>query len=532
MTKYVISGGETLNGTTVTGGGSVSSIVLSAGDVVSVTSGGNIENLTLTKQTINVANNASGSNIVVSSGGVAVLSGGSFVSGITVFKGGVLSASGANVAGIVINSGGTLRQPSGTIANPVTLGVGADIIFTGPGSNVTYTSGFSGGNQQVTVTSNAGNGLSETVTLAGSGYAFTSTVSGVKPELIVTATCFAGGTEILTERGAVAVEALQPDDTVIVRRDGQDVPEPVTWVGSATIDLARHAYPERAAPIRIRAGALADGIPVRDLVVSPEHCLIISGRCVPAKLLVNGGLIVREYWQQPFIYYHLELARHGILIAEGAAAESYLDTGNRSSFDNAGSARLLHPTFDVHRCSDRWMTEACAPLADMAQEVVPIWQALADRSAALGWVAPDREMVDDPDLHILVDGERQEPISGRNGRFVFAVPAAARSVALMSRSFIPADSMVAAERDARRLGVRVNWLAIRRGSQETVLPADHPALQDGWFDPETTPAATWRWTNGAGLIPWENGPGAAILTVCCAPAALYPMPESDHRLVA
>ncbi len=35
-------------------------------------------------------------------------------------------------------------------------------------------------------------------------------------------------------------------------------------------------------------------------------------------------------------YYHIELENHGVLLAEGLPAESYLDTGNRSSFVNGG----------------------------------------------------------------------------------------------------------------------------------------------------------------------------------------------------
>ena len=67
--------------------------------------------------------------------------------------------------------------------------------------------------------------------------------------------------------------------------------------------------------------------------VSPEHCLIIDGLCVRAKLLVNGGSIVSERDRTHVTYYHVELERHGILLAENTPAESYLDTGNRSMFE-------------------------------------------------------------------------------------------------------------------------------------------------------------------------------------------------------
>jgi hypothetical protein len=264
-------------------------------------------------------------------------------------------------------------------------------------------------------------------------------------------------------------------------------------------------------------------VPVRDLVVSPEHCMILDGYCMPAKMLLNGGSIMREFPATPFQYYHLELARHGILIAEGAEAESYLDTGNRSSFDNADEPRMLHPTFEVNADALRWKTDACAPLAVTAEELAAIWQKVADRSAAIGFVVDPQEAVADPDLHIVVDGRRVQPVTDRNCRYVFAVPAGARSVSLRSRSYIPTDRMDPMNRDPRRLGIRVDWVAIRAGGNETILPADHPALCEGWYPTEKTATEMWRWTDGAATIPWENIGGPALLTVRALASGWYPV---------
>ena len=41
----------------------------------------------------------------------------------------------------------------------------------------------------------------------------------------------------------------------------------------------------------------------------------------------------------------MELPEHGLLLAEGLASESYLDTGKRGGFDNAGRVVHLHPDF-------------------------------------------------------------------------------------------------------------------------------------------------------------------------------------------
>jgi hypothetical protein len=175
--------------------------------------------------------------------------------------------------------------------------------------------------------------------------------------------CFAAGTRILTARGEVPVEALRAGD--LVASPGAAAPlQPVRWVGQMTIDLARHRNRERVAPIRIRAGALGPGVPVRDLVVSPEHALLLHGRLVPARLLLDGAGIVQEAWWRRVTYWHVELDRHGVLVAEGALAESYLDDGNRHLFDVR--LGLLHP--DPGPRGGRYAALACAPLVQGPQD--------------------------------------------------------------------------------------------------------------------------------------------------------------------
>jgi antigen 43 len=344
--------------------------------------------------------------------------------------------------------------------------------------------------------------------------------------------CFMSGARIRAARGDVDIGAIVPGQEVVVVRDGRQVLEPVKWVGYSRIDLSQHANPEEAAPVRFRAGAIAVQQPLRDLVVSPEHCLIIDDLCVPAKLLVNGGSIVSERDHPPFTYFHLELERHGILLAENTPTESYLDTGNRSLFDNADVPRQLHPGFKLNADAARWATDGCAPLVRVPEQVAPIWTRLAKLSATIGFPIPEVSTVDDPDVHLLVGGMAIRPISNRDSRYVFLVPDGAASVSLVSRCGIPADLMIAGQRDTRRLGVRVNWIVIRTSDAETVIPADHPGLDHGWNEVEGSDRTIWRWTAGSATIPWDNVTGPAIVTVRCSPLERYPIRNEVVRLIA
>jgi len=102
---------------------------------------------------------------------------------------------------------------------------------------------------------------------------------------------------------------------------------------------------ETVAPIRIRRDAFTDGVPHRDLILSPEHSVPVTGTpdvLIPVRYLVNDSTVVREPTFGIVEYFHLELDRHGILLAEGLPAESYLDTGNRDFFENSEVPTVPH----------------------------------------------------------------------------------------------------------------------------------------------------------------------------------------------
>jgi hypothetical protein len=115
-------------------------------------------------------------------------------------------------------------------------------------------------------------------------------------------------------------------------------------------------------PVRVRAGAFGAALPLRDLVLSPDHAVLVDGALVPIRHLINGVSIAQERWAS-VTYWHVELDRHDVVLAEGLACESYLDTGNRAAFANADGPVALHADFsrpDFSRAV--WAAAGCAAI--------------------------------------------------------------------------------------------------------------------------------------------------------------------------
>jgi hypothetical protein len=152
--------------------------------------------------------------------------------------------------------------------------------------------------------------------------------------------CYCEGTLILTLHGEVAVEKLKRGDLAMTT---EGVAKPISWIGRRAIRAA-FADPLRNWPVRVMAGALGENVPSRDLLLSPDHALLVEGVLIQAGALVNGTSILRET-QVPerFTYYHVELDDHSLILAENAPAETFVDNIDRSGFDNWAEHEALYP---------------------------------------------------------------------------------------------------------------------------------------------------------------------------------------------
>ena len=325
---------------------------------------------------------------------------------------------------------------------------------------------------------------------------------------------------IRTPDGELPVEKLRPGKQVITLVDGQEIPQTVTWLGHRRIDLAGHPRPETVAPIRIQRDAFADGMPHRDLMVSPDHAIFVDGKLICARQLVNGTTIRQELDWTAVDYYHVELDQHAILLAEGLPAESYIDTGNSGFFANSGAPLVLHP--DLTDETDYPTREAgsCAPFVWDEASVQPVWQRLADRAAAIGRPVPQRVTTTDADLRLLADRRTVKPIISDSDLVIFVLPRGAREVRLVSRAQSPTEARPWLD-DRRRLGVRVKRIVLRGAEELREVPVDHPDLTQGWWAVERDGQMMSRWTDGEAVLPLPAMRGPVMLEIHLAGSMTY-----------
>jgi hypothetical protein len=336
--------------------------------------------------------------------------------------------------------------------------------------------------------------------------------------------CYAQGTMVEAVDGEVAVEALRPGDRVMTLRGSELTPVPVIWIGHRRVNLAAHPHPRMVAPIRIDRSAFADNVPHRDLLVSPDHAILTDGKLICARQLINGATIRQDTDRNSIIYYHVELEKHAIMLAEGLPAESYLDTGNRGFFANSDQPGPLYPDLTDDADNAKREANSCEPFATDERSIRPVWQRLAERAGAIGRRPASPRTTDDPKLRLLAGGRLIKPVTTDAHRYIFMLPRGVSEVRLISQAATPTDARPWLE-DRRRLGVRVARLVVRGGDELCDIPLDHPSLVSGWWATERDGMALRRWTDGSAVLPLPAVRGVAILEIAIADTVPYIVAE-------
>jgi hypothetical protein len=185
--------------------------------------------------------------------------------------------------------------------------------------------------------------------------------------------CFMPGTMIATPAGEKAVEDLTIGD-MVTTTSGRATE--ILWIGRQSVAPA--FADELRLPVRIKAGAIAEAVPSRDLLLSPDHALMIDGALIHAGALVNDTSIVREKnVPMLFTYFHIETEDHALILAENTPAETFIDNVSRMRFDNWAEYSALYP-------EERTMAEMAYPRAKAYRQVPSVLrQVLAARAGEL-----------------------------------------------------------------------------------------------------------------------------------------------------
>ena len=316
----------------------------------------------------------------------------------TIVAGGSFDVMGSlGVAGSIVNDAGfTLAGGTLSLGNPSYVSGGSsfsfgsgssDLIFGGAGGGTTVAntiSGFASGDtidlpalafgpgatatvfgSTLEVVSNGG-----TVDLTVAGLAdgksyFTTQDGGTGTEIIA---CFAAGTRIATPHGEVPVEQLRIGDAVRTEA-GEAVA--IKWIGRRGYSGTVIAANPQLRPVCVHPHALAAGVPARALLLSPAHALRVDDALIPAAALVNGRSITRA--EGGVSYFHIELKRHDVLVAEGAPAESFFPTAGRAMFENAAEFAAMHG-------ADALPIASCLPRLEDGPQLEAIRRRLAARA--------------------------------------------------------------------------------------------------------------------------------------------------------
>ncbi len=143
--------------------------------------------------------------------------------------------------------------------------------------------------------------------------------------------CFTPDTRLATPDGPRLIQDIQPGERILTRDNG---PQEVMWRGHRRMSGARLYAMPHLRPIRLRLGALGVDRPDQDLLVSPQHRMMVRGASaqalfntaevlVAAEDLVNDSTITVDHALREVTYVHILLERHNIVYANGLETESF-----------------------------------------------------------------------------------------------------------------------------------------------------------------------------------------------------------------
>ena len=505
MTDYVIDGTTS----------AANDVVIASSDTLTANSGGQGNNITVGGGRVTANTGSTLTNVTVYSG-TLILAGGNL--GPLTMSGGTSLINSGSINGTFAISGGTITIGSSakvTTASNSTLSLSGGAVATVLNTGA-LTVQIAAGSKLVTNTAELQN-----LTINGSAQGFTIDITDLDPKTIISvdlqssrmiiyttngtivingsipgyklssdgssgliiSVCFAKGTLILTPSGKRPVETIGTGDTVVTDRGVQTV----IWAGSRKITL-RGAQPDEAFLVRIRRNAFGAGEPLRDLLVTPEHCVFVQNSLVPVRMLVNGGSIFYDRTIREYTYYHLEVENHALLYAENLRAESYYRGTNSLLFGTHGGSNTEPPR------------ERAYPLMVERPVVEKIWRELTERAGQLGYIFQQEQPAPQAPFVLTTPNGRIIARTEQNGPYaVFMIPSDIDHVYITTQTSRPDQAIGPYVDDRRDLGVLIGQVKITdRGDTRRLDDHLTSPLLGGWSALENSHI---RWTTTSGLLP-------------------------------
>lgn len=148
--------------------------------------------------------------------------------------------------------------------------------------------------------------------------------------LNVGAVCFTEGTMIQTLAGEQEIGTLKPGDLILTR---EGIVKPLRAIHRRRINLSEAMSSPNIWPVKIRADALGPNIPHRDMMVSPQHRILVNSKValrvagapalIAAKKLVGLHGITQPAPTEDVVYIHLVFGQHEVIRANGCWSESF-----------------------------------------------------------------------------------------------------------------------------------------------------------------------------------------------------------------
>ena len=155
-----------------------------------------------------------------------------------------------------------------------------------------------------------------------------STMTFVEIENVIP--CFTPGTAIATPRGERLVEELREGDRIITRDNGI---QEIRWVGRRDLSAKGLLAAPHLRPVLVKAGSLGHGLPERDMLVSPNHRVLVANdrtqlyfeesEVLAAAKHMVGAPGIHQVEVVHVTYIHFMFDRHEVVLSNGAWTESF-----------------------------------------------------------------------------------------------------------------------------------------------------------------------------------------------------------------